>query len=557
MPSKYKQDVAEKASLTEPAQDVKKQSKKMEKKVVKIIARKKVEDQHSAVAVIDIASNELRLKIAQKKKKNLEYLESLNYPLSLGRDTFNKGKISFDKIDKACDIIKNFLTVAKEYGVSSVKAVATTAVREATNSDYILDQIKIKTGTEVQVLDDSEEKFYIYKLISHLCPQEQKQSALMVHIGSGNIGISVLEDGTIPYMESIKLGTLRITELFDSMHEYSTEFYLVVEEYINSFINMLHGVLPEGMKNFIVSGSEMQMIANLCKAKQDGVFYYFSREAFLALYDEIKYKSVEKIAVDYNLSEDKAEMLLPALCIYNSLLRFTQSDRFVAPNICLVDACIYEHLYSEDFAKIHKEFHKNTIKSAQLFAKKFNVVTGHHTHVAHFAKTIFDKMKKIHGLAQREKLLLEVSCILHDIGKFVNSKSHYTHSYYLVKNLEIVGLNTEEINIVAGICLYHSRLTPSMPSNAPDEYYLSLSPRNRVLVSKLSAILRLADSLDRGNFQKFNEIEIKVDEDELVITIALDKNTELEQWSFKEKSLFFEEVFGIKAVLKKKQVYAH
>ncbi len=501
------------------------------------------------VAVIDIASNELRLKVAEKGKNDVRYLESLHYPLSLGRDTFNTGKISFDKVDKVCDIIKNFLVVAKGYGINNIKAIATTAVREATNSAYILDQIKIKTGVDVRVMDDSDEKIYIYKLVARLCSEEQKQSGLMVHIGSGNIGISVFEDGYIPFMENIKLGTLRINEIFDGVQDHVSEFHAVVEDYIRSFTDMLQNEVPSDIKNFIVSGSDSEVIAKLCKASRSGDFYKFNKENLLKLYEDIKHKSIEKISDEYDITYDKAEVLMPAMCIYISLIEHTKSGHVLAPNSFLIDAYIYEQLFPEEFGKINKEFNKNTIRSAQLAARKYNAIVSHSDCVTSFAKSIFEKMKKIHGLSGREKILLEVACILHDIGKFIGVKSHYRHSYYIVKNLEIVGLNSEEITIVACICLYHSRLVPSIN----DEVYRSLSPQNRVLVSKLAAILRLADALDRGHYQKFKDIDIKTDNDELVITIETDKNSDLESWSFKEKSVFFEDVFGIKAVLKKKR----
>ena len=113
-----------------------------------------------STAVIEIASNELRLKVAEKKGEGVKIIDALSYPLSLGRDTFHYGKISFESICKTADIINGFLQVTKEYGVDDIATIATTAVREATNKEYVLDQIKIKTGLDITVADDSQEKNY-------------------------------------------------------------------------------------------------------------------------------------------------------------------------------------------------------------------------------------------------------------------------------------------------------------------------------------------------------------------------------------------------------------
>jgi exopolyphosphatase/guanosine-5'-triphosphate,3'-diphosphate pyrophosphatase len=507
-------------------------------------------DKFELAAVVDIGSNELRLKISQISKGKLKYLESLTYPLSLGRDTFNSGKIGFEKVEKACEIIRNFQSIIKEYGVSDIRAVATTAVREARNADYFLDQVKIKTGLTLAVMDDMEEKLYIYKLLSRFIKEDIKRSAMMVFIGSGNIGVSVLDEGRIPYTQNIKVGSLRISELFDDIQEYSSEFYVVLEEYLESFTDLLEHCLPANIKNFVVSGPEIELVAELVGAGKKGLFYSIPKEKFLAFYHEVKNKTTDQISKDYRVPIDKAEVLLPAMCIFDNLLDFTKSDTIIASQLMLSDAILYEMLCPEDFNGINKDFAKNTILSAVALAKKNDAVEGHYLRVEDFALKIFDKMKKIHGMGSREKLLLQIAAILHDIGKFINLSHHYRHSYEIIMGSDIVGLNQLELEIVANLALYHSQKIPSLR----DENYSKLDLYNRVLVSKLTAILRLADALDRSHKQKFKEIDVKTTDDELLITISTDENIDLEQWSFKEKGRFFEEVFGIKAVIKKKRV---
>lgn len=505
---------------------------------------------YDSMAVIDIGSNELRLRIAQNSKGKLKFVETLSYPLSLGRDTFNTGKISFEKVEKTCEIIRNFQQVMREFGVVEYKAVATTAVREAKNRDYILDQIKIKTGLTLNVIDDSQEKLYIYKLMLHLLDENLKQSAMMVYIGSGNIGLSMIEQSKITFVQNIKIGSLRISEIFEDVQEYSTEFYKVVEEYLESFTDVLEGSLPKKIKNFIASGHEISLIADLCKSKKDDFFVSIKKDSFLALYEEIKFKTVERIVIDHDLPFEKAELLLPAISIYKNLLEFTDAKEIITPIVFLSDALLYEMIYPDEFLKINKDFDKNTIICAKLIAKKYLIMEKHYSIVEFFSLKIFDKMKKIHGLGKREKLLLQVSSILHDIGKFVNINNHYRNSYEILKATHIVGLNYTELEIIANISLYHSRIIPSYE----DENYKHLSIEAKVLVSKLTAILRIADSLDRSHYQKIQDIDVKITDEELIITIISDKNIDLEEWSFKEKARFFEEVFGLKAIIKKRKV---
>jgi len=501
-------------------------------------------------AVIDIGSSELRLKTAQTSKSRIKYLESLTYPLSLGRDTFTTGKIGFDKVDKSCDIIRNFMIIIREYGINNIRVVATTAVRESTNMDYFLDQVKIKTGLNISVMDNMEEKLYIYKLMSHLIKADYKNSALMVHIGSGNIGLSAFENGLIQFTQNIKLGSLRITELFGDIQEYSNEFYIVLEEYLHSFTNSLEPVMPSNSKHFIVSGTEVSVASELIGAEKKGVFSMIPKEKFLEFYHEVKLKTTERASADYHIAIDKAEVLFPAMCIFYNLLRFTQAEKIITSDAMLSDAILYEMLCPKEFADISKDFNKNTLLSAMALAKKCNVMDSHYKQVQSFSIKIFDKMKKLHGLGPREKLLLQTAAILHDIGEFVNINYHHEHSFEMISGADIVGLNQIETDIVANLALYHSHKAPS----SLDRNYTKLDLYNRLLVSKLTAILRLADALDRSHSQKFDKIDVKITDSELLITISSDENIGLEQWAFKEKGAFFEEVFGIKAVIRQKKV---
>ena len=507
-------------------------------------------DKIELAAVIDIGSNELRLKTAQFSKTRIKYLESLTYPMALGRDTFSSRKLGFDKVDKACEIIRNFLMIIREYGITNIRAVATTAVREAANMDYFLDQVKIKTGLSISVLDDMEEKLYIYKMITKLLKDDVKSSALMVHIGSGNIGLSILENGRVQFTQNIRVGSLRISEMFGDIQEYSSEFYIVLEEYLQSFTDTLKDVIPEDTKHFIVSGTEISTASELIGIDRKGVFNTLPKESFLLFYDEVKVKTTERAAADYNISAEKAEVLFPAMCIFHNLLGFTRAENIIAADIMLGDAILYEMLCPREYDAINKDFSKNTLLSAKALAKKYNAMESHYRQVEKFAIKIFDKMKKLHGLGMREKLLLQTAAILHDIGKFINISRHNMHSFDIVTGSDITGLSQLETEIVANLVRYHSHEAPSVS----DDNYSRFDLYNRVLVSKLTSILRLADALDRGHTQKFDDIDVRITDAELLITITTDKNIDLEQWSFVNKGAFFEEVFGIKAVIRQKKV---
>lgn len=512
-----------------------------------------------AAAVIDIGSNELRMEIAQVSSGRIEMLENLRYPVSLGRDTFSAGKISFEKVNKTCEILKGFLFVAEGYGIANVTAVATTAVREAANKDYFIDQINIRTGLSVKILDYSAEKTLIYKEIIRRIKNAKEyrmdfqKAALIVYIGAGNLGVSIFDNGMVPFTQNIKLGSLRLSEMLYSMQDYEEEYSIVIEDYLRGFTNTFYNTLVEGeIKNFIACGREIDTLVRLCEVESnENGFAKIDKKKFLSLYEELKSKPLLQIMEDFELPQENAEMFRSTMSIYNMLLNVTESDKIIAPLVLISDAILFEMLRMKEAAHFNEEFEESTIASARAVAGRYDYNAPHAEFVEKYSLKLFDKTKKIHGLGRRARLYLQVAAILHDVGKYINITSHYIHSYEIVKSAEIVGLDMHETELIAYITKYHSSIVP----NSREESFYQLPLEDRLMIAKLTAILRISEALDKGHIKKFDDIDVKIKDNTLIIGISTLSNTKIEEWSFNNKKAYFEEVFGMHAMIKKKKVY--
>ncbi len=501
-----------------------------------------------STAVIEIASNELRLKVAEKKGDGIKIIDSLIYPLSLGRDTFHSGKISFESIYKTAEIINGFKKVAKEYGVNEIRTVATTAVREATNREYFLDQIKVKTGLELYVADDSQEKNHINTLMFNMLPKEHTEAAVVVHLGSGNISISLMEASYISYTQSIKIGGLRLSEMFETIgiEKYSA----VVREYMRQFLDTIVAFLPKVITSVILTGYDVELISTLCNGKSKEGLIEIDKADFSVFYKQTKEKSPDELAERINMSVDKQESILPALLIYNRILKYAQTDKMVAVPMTAGDAMLWESLQPAVYERLKKHYELCSLKAANLVAQRFDMYMPHLEKIEECALMVFDRLKRVHGLDKRERFLLQMAVRLHNVGKFINPKAHYIHSYNIINGLDIVGIDDDEKKVIAAIARFHG----SVPADMTYREYAELSPENRVLVSKLCAILRLAVAVTSGHGDKYEDINVRLKNNELIITLVTYKDIELEKWSFKAKSEFFEDVYGIKAVLNKRSV---
>ena len=512
------------------------------------------EEAVQTAGAIYIGSSALQMKIGEAREGMVKELDILEYPLNIGQDTFSRGKISFEKAEKIGGILKGFLNLAEDYQIKKISMIGTIALRDAENKQYILDQIKVKTGEMVRLLDDAEEKELIYKEMLKALEADNEFSrgkAFMTYIGTGSLGIALYDQGMVPFTQNIRIGPLKLNEILDQIQTHDERSSNVVEEYLSTFTDILKNKLPDKKTEyFIASGQEMDLIAKLCQAVPRGPFLIIERGRFDRLYEEIKNYSDEQLAESYGITVDDAEMLLPAMSIYKTLLGFTEAKVIINLAVNLLDALLYQRLFPVKSRMNDERFMKNTVLSARILGEKYKYNKNHALAVEKFALQIFDKTIPLHGLGNEERLLLQVAAVLHDVGKYIDTKGHALHSYYIIKNSDITGLNDQEGEIAGQIALYHGKSVP----HHRDENYGRLLPEQKAVVSKLVAILRIADALDRGHSQKFSTLKINLKKDLLMISGKTQDDIHTEKWAFERKGSFFEEVFGIKAELHKQDI---
>lgn len=505
-------------------------------------------------AAIYIGSNALQLKIGETHEGAIRTLDTLEYPLNLGQDTFSKGKISFEKAGKICEALEGFFRLIDDYQVEESCIVATIALRDAENKEYILDQIKVRTGKQVYLLDDAEEKKLIYKEMLKKLSEDKALNegrALMTYIGTGSLGVALYDKGNIPFSHNIRIGPLKLNEVLDKIQEHDERSIKVVEEYLSTYTDTLGKDLPtKKMQYFVASGQEMDLIAKLCAAVPEGPLLLIQKERFDRLYQEIEDKTDEQMAKLYGITVENAGMLLPSMAIYKALLQFTAAEVIVDLAVNLLDGLLFQMLFPEKARQMDEQFAYSTVTAAQIIGDKYKYNQKHALAVHDYAVQLFDNTQSLHGLGKEERVLLEVASLLHDVGKYINSRGHAFHSYYIIKNSDIAGLNDRQTEIVGQLAMFHGKETPHLWYDS----YSRLLPEEKAVVSKLVAILRIADALDRGHHQKFSALDVKLKQDKLIITGKTQQDTHIEQWALKRKGNFFEEVYGIKAEFHKKDI---
>lgn len=495
-------------------------------------------------AVIEIGSSAVRMRVSQLRRGAIEMLDSLEYPVYLGHEVFNEGRISFESLRQLSSILSKFSSALDGYGCKNVRVVSSTVMREAENRSFVADQIKIHNNLHLEILEYSEEKALICSEIIRILKQENKMdidNAVIAYIGTGSIGVAQYNGKAINVSQNIPIGSVKLHDALNGINRESDAFYSVVEEYLDIVLNRVDIPAAE-IRSLILTGSDLELVASASGAEKNGDIYTISAKKMRAAYKELQAMSYAAAARRYGISEEQAEILFTALSIYTSMLRLCKEpQKVICPDIDICDA-ITRHMLMPGAQKEYlTQTRESAILSAQRIAAKYNCHGIHSEVVSRFACELFDKMKGVHGLTADKKVILELAAILHSCGQYINVRTHNQCSFDLIKNLDIFGMTREQILETAYVSGYDEFSIP----NFSDVGFFNLPEEKRLEISKLVAIFRLANALDKSKRQKLKISKIRITKDKLEIKADSTDSALLEKWAFEECAGFFKEVFGL------------
>ncbi len=497
-------------------------------------------------AVINIGANLVKMRVSKLENDELVDIDNLEKPINVGHEIFNDKKISFETLREISKILGDYSQICKEYGITNYKVIADTLLKEAENCDYVIDQLKIQNNMLVEIFEDRQEKSLIYfemiNKIEKYCLKETKNT-LFSYIDAGSIGLALCDDGDMFFSQNISMGTVKLHDILEPVQEKIIDFHQVLEEYVNRMLERVE--LPRektSIKNLVISSVELELISRLMKVEQKEGVYVIKADIIEKFYSEINTLTASMISSKYNITMNEAEMIFISLTIYLRILKLTNSRQIMCPKTELLDAVIRQ-LLSPKMALLYEEHvRRSAINCAKTLAKKFYFSKNHIDLTYEYATLIFDKMRKIHGLNKRKRLLLELAIVLHESGYYANSKDPRRSTFDIIKSFDLYGLTDRDIILMANISNYNEF---TQPSNLDPEY-IKLSQKEKLAVSKMVAIFRISNAIDKSKKQKFKSVKVRLKSDKLTITASSDENVYLEKWAIDKCVPFFQEVFGVK-----------
>ncbi len=503
-------------------------------------------------AVIEIGSTGIRLLVAELgEDKKRTILDRSELPVTIGRDVFTTGAISRSTLLSAQKILNRFGEQLQGWSITreETTVLGTTAVREASNRDPFVDRIKIKTGFTVRVIDGIEENRLMYIAVSETLKEEsisvRQSNTIILEIAGGATEMMLMEKGKMVGAHSMRLGTVIIEQQIHAMTGNLDDAHQFIEEFIRNTKGALNTEMNLGkVQQFIALGSDMKLAALFAGKPLSTFLWKIERSDFDRFADEIQRYTEEECVARFKLSYSDARTFQISLVAYKLFLKLTNVQSVIVPETSIREGLLISQglIPGEE---LREEFEEQILASATTLLRKYQGDEKHAQFVRTVSCRLYKEMEHELGLEPHALLLLQVSAILHDVGMFIGAKDHNVHSRYIVSHSEIFGLSREELNLISQIVFFHKGT--AMPQNAPE---VKLLPRaSRLIILKLSAILRLADAFDRSHQQKLRNFTVSVAKDTITFRIKGHTNLSLERLAVAEKGDLFENVFGYNIVL--------
>ncbi len=503
-------------------------------------------------AAIDVGSYELAMKIFEISQKNgLREIDHIRHRIDLGTDTFATGKISYERVDELSRVLRDYRDIMKSYRVEDYKAYGTSAIRETQNTMIILDQIAQRTGVHIEVLSNSEQRFLNYKAIASKGRFNKvvEKGTAIVDIGGGSIQISLFDKDTLVTTQNMRLGVLRLQDQLDRLNISPRQYEVILDEMVSSQIQLFKKLYLKDrrVENIIVVDDYISAIVGRDAAGlEESSVEAPAVETFL---ERIRSKSNQQAAKVLDMPEENIPLLYISGVLINRIAKMMDANMIWAPGVTLCDGIAYEYAQMHKIITEEHDFEQDIIACAQNMSKRYMGSKRRGETLEKIALTIFDSMKKVHGLGKREKLLLRIATLLHDCGKYISLVNLGECSYNIIMSTEIIGLSHMEREIVANVVKYNHMDFDYWEVMGGDS---TLDKDAYLTIAKLTAILKIANGLDRSHKQKFKDVRAVLKERELVICVDASVDITLEKGLFTKRSEFFEEVYSIRPVIRQR-----
>src|SRR5580698_7302001 len=498
------------------------------------------------LAAVDIGSNSVRLKISRLARHRLTEIYEDREVTRLGESVFRSGFLSPEAIASTVKVLRRFHRTVQNVGADSVRVVATSALRDARNSQAFLEWVRSATGWKVEIISGLEEARLIHLgLVSSL--RVNVSSMLMVDLGGGSCELTISGAGHIRSTISLPLGAVRLTNEFLQHDPPRKPEIRQMRGFIAREIQRTADRIRRARPKVVIATSgTAESLAAVCHG------LYKTKGSRATSVSKTQLRRIAKLLARLPLEERKklsgvgprrAEIIVPGAAAYLGLLERCQLAGFRYSPLGLRDGLLAQMAAEYDHTtRSGKQIESERWDSLRAAVSHYRVDMDHALHVRASAMQLFAALKSVHSLPAEYEEWLSAAAMLYEVGDFVNRNGRHRHAYYIISNSEILGYTPEQRRIIAAIARYLGKSRPA-PGDAPIK---ALSSADRDCIPKASVLLRLARALNLSRSHALRTARIRLHEGEVKLTLVTKQRSsvDLELWAVEKEQSYFREVFG-------------
>ncbi|MGB3299464.1 MAG: Ppx/GppA phosphatase family protein [Phormidesmis sp.] len=535
--------------------------------------------QEFVLAAIDIGTNSVHMVIAAidaswpsfniigKEKETVrlgEFCQSIDASTDQNISPQSAGNLSDEAMNRCILALKRCLKIADRFGADDIVAVATSAVREASNGQAFIERVRAEVGLSINLISGTEEARRIY--LGAISGMELKgKPHAVIDIGGGSTEIILGSGGPPDFLSSSKVGAVRLSARFVSTDPLSKREYDYLRAYVRGILEptveqlqrklakrIEEGKLPNEPLRLIGTSGTIECLAVLSAMEKTGVAPD-PLNGYRLTYDELskwvsrlrKMTYAERLTLP-GMNDKRAEIIVAGAIILYTAMKLLNVDHLTICERALREGVVVDWMLTQGLIEDRMAFQDSVRdRSIRKLARKYKADGDR---VAQFATDLFNQTQGVlHELGALEQEYLRAAAMLHNSGHYISHSAHHKHSYYLIRNGGLLGFTETEVEIIANIARYHRK---SQPKRRHESYNNLPTKQDRQTVDQLGAILRIAVALDRGRSGAISEIKTQYDANERVLTLTMtpvrtDNSCELELWNIDYKKAWFEAVFEV------------
>jgi exopolyphosphatase/guanosine-5'-triphosphate,3'-diphosphate pyrophosphatase len=497
-------------------------------------------------AAVDIGSNSVRLKIARLQAGRLHSLHEDREVTRLGEGVFGSGFLTPESMAETVKVLRRFHRTTQQIVTDTVRVVATSALRDARNSQAFLEWVRSATGWRVEIISGVEEARLIHLgLVSG--SRVDGAPTLLMDLGGGSCELTVTKGGHIRDAVSLPLGAVRLTNEF-LRHDPARKGELKrLRGFATREVNRIVArIATAKIKNVIATSGTAAALAAVASHMRRGTTRQrnvVSRAEMTRIAKRLARLPVAERRKIQGIGPRRAEIIVAGALVYQELLDRLRLKGFRYSPLGLRDGILAQMAADYDRStRSGRQVESERMESILKAIDHYHVERKHAFDVRDAATTLFTALRSVHRLPAEYGEWLSAAALLYEVGDYVNRNGHHRHTHYIISNSEILGYTPQQRRMISAIARY---LGKSRPTLEDGPMKLVDSP-DRPNVQKAIVLLRLARALNLGRSRAVEKVRIRVRSADVKLTLVPRRRmgVDLELWAIEKETAYFREVFG-------------